>query len=62
MFGITNQFTHNKNRLLRNHIVVPVKLYIYNSCEKHMLNIKTLLKNTAKVKKVEENFASNNEQ
>lgn len=46
--------------LLRNYILLFFKLYTYNSCEKHMLNINNLLNNTAKVKKLGENIASNN--
>ena len=57
---ITNKFTLNKNRLLKNHILLNFKLYVYSLRKKNMLNINTLLKNIGKVKKVEENSASNN--
>ena len=36
-------------------------LYIYNSRDKYMLKINTLLNNKVKVKKVKENIAWNNE-
>lgn len=36
-------------------------LYIYNSRDKYMLKINTLLNNKVKVKKVKENIACNNE-
>ena len=36
-------------------------LYIYNSRDKYMLKINTLLNNKVKVKKVKENVACNNE-
>ena len=35
--------------------------YIYNSRDKYMLKINTLLNNKVKVKKVKENIACNNE-
>ena len=35
IFGITDKFTLAKNRLLKNHILLIVRPYIYNSREKH---------------------------
>ena len=58
---LTNEVTLHKNRLYKSHILLVFKLYIYNSREKHMLNINILLNNIAKVIKVEENTASHNE-
>ena len=52
IFGATDKLTLDENRLLKNHIPLIFKLYIYISHEKHMLNLSTLLKNVEKNKKV----------
>ena len=50
-FEITDKFTFDKNRLLKDHILLKFKLYAYNSCEKRMLDVNTLLENIGKLKK-----------
>ena len=53
IFGITNEFTINRDKLLENHILLIFTINIYYSWKKHKLDINTLLNNIAKVKKVE---------
>ena len=53
IFGITDEFTLDKNILLNNNKEIDnnILLIFAYSQEKHMLNINTLLNNIAKVKK-----------
>ena len=52
LVGISNEFAIDKNKLLKNHILLVFKLHSYSSQKKHVLNINTLLNNVAKVKEV----------
>ena len=56
-FGFVNESDKNLN-ILQNHILLLFKLYVYQSRERGVLNLNSLIKNVTKVKKLERKIAS----
>ena len=57
LFGFVNKSDNNLN-ILRNHILLIFKLHVYQSRERGVLNLNSLIKNVTKVKKLERKIAS----
>ena len=57
LFGFVNESDNNLN-ILQNHILLIFKLYVYQSRERGVLNLNSLIKNVTKVKKLERKIAS----
>ena len=57
LFGFVNESNNNLN-ILQNHILLIFKLYVYQSRERGVLNLNSLIKNVTKVKKLEGKIAS----
>ena len=57
LFGFVNDSDNNLN-ILQNHILLIFKLYVYESRERRVLNLNSLIKNITKVKKLEKKIAS----
>ena len=57
LFGFVNESDNNLN-ILQNHILLIFKLYVYQSRERGVLNLNSLIKNVTKVKKLERRIAS----
>ena len=57
LFGFINEADNNLN-VLQNQILLIFKLYVYQSRERGILNLNNLIKNAAKVKKLERKIAS----
>ena len=57
LFGFVNESDNNLN-ILQNHILLIFKLYVYQSRERGVLNLNSLIKNVIKVKKLERKIAS----
>ena len=57
LFGFINELCKNLN-MLQSYILLIFKLYIYQSREREVLNLNSLIKNFSKVKKLERKFAS----
>ena len=56
LFGFVNESDNNLN-ILQNHILI-FKLYVYQSRERGVLNLNSLIKNVTKVKTLEREIAS----
>ena len=56
-FGFISDSENNLN-ILQNHILLIFKLYLYQSRERGVLNLNSLIKNVTKVKKLERKIAS----
>ena len=50
--------THSNLSILQNHVLLIFKLYVYQSMEKGVLNLNSLIKNVTKVKNLERKIAS----
>ena len=59
LVGISNEFTIDKNKLLKNHIILVFKLHSYSSQKKH--KYKYPIEQCSKSKRSREKIASNNE-
>ena len=57
LFGFANEPDNNLN-ILQNHILLIFKLSVYQSRERGILNLNSLIKNATKVKKLERKIAS----
>ena len=57
LFGFVSESDNNLN-ILQNHILLIFKLYVYQSRERRVLNLNSLIKNVTKVKKLERKIAS----
>ena len=57
--GFTN--TYCNSSLLKNHILLLFKIYVYNSRKHEKISLKNLIKNLTKVKNIEKEIAGNNE-
>ena len=57
LFGLVNESDNNLN-ILQNHILLIFKLYVFQSRERGVLNLNSLIKNVTKVKKLERKIAS----
>ena len=56
--GFTN--TYCDSSLLKNHILLLFKIYVYNSRKHEKISLKTLIRNLTKVKNIEKEIAGNN--
>ena len=50
-----------KDLLLKNHILLLFKIYVYNSKKHEKISLKNLIRNITKVKNIEKEIAENNE-
>ena len=57
LFGFINELDNNLN-ILQNHTSLIFKLYVYQSRERGVLNLNSLMKNFTKVKKLERKIVS----
>ena len=57
LFGFIKELDNNLN-ILQNHVFLFFKLYVYQSRERRVLNLISLIRNTTKVKKLERKIAS----
>ena len=57
LFGFINEPDNNLN-VLQNHILLILKLYVYQSRERGVSNVNRLIKNLTKVEKLERRIAS----
>ena len=57
LFGFINESDNNLN-ILQNHILLILKLYIYQLRERGVLNLNGLIKNVTKVKRLKMKFAA----
>ena len=57
LFGFINEPDNNLN-VLQNHILLILKLYVYQSRERGASNVNSLIKNLTKVEKLERRIAS----
>ena len=57
--GFTN--TYCNDTLLKNHILLLFKIYVYNSKKHEKISLKNLIRNITKVKNIEKEIAENNE-
>ena len=57
--GFTN--TYCDDTLLKNHILLLSKIYVYNSRKHEKISLKNLIRNVMKVKNIEKEIAGNNE-
>ena len=58
-FGFTN--TYCNDPLLKNHILLLWKIYVYNSRKHEKISLKNLIRNVTKVKNIEKEIVENNE-
>ena len=57
--GFTN--TYCNDILLKNHILLLFKVYVYNSRKHEKISLNNLIRNVTKVKNIEKEIAKNNE-
>ena len=58
-FAFTN--TYCNDTLLKNHILLLLKIYVYNSRKHEKISLKNLIRNVTKVKNIEKEIVENNE-
>ena len=55
-----NDFIHENNKCLSNHILLIFKLYVYKSREKKLKNINNIIAETRKIKRIKKEIALTN--